>query len=70
MKRAIIIVLDSAGIGALPDAESYGDAGTNTLGHIAEAAFVVEQGPGAPFVADRDQQDQAGARALQAAAGE
>ncbi len=37
MKRAIIIVLDSAGIGALPDAESYGDAGTNTLGHIAEA---------------------------------
>jgi phosphopentomutase len=37
MKRAIIIVLDSAGIGALPDADRYGDAGTNTLGHIAEA---------------------------------
>jgi phosphopentomutase len=29
------IVLDSVGIGALPDAEEYGDAGRNTLGHIA-----------------------------------
>ncbi|MCX6349332.1 MAG: phosphopentomutase [Candidatus Aureabacteria bacterium] len=37
MKRAIIIVLDSAGIGALPDAGRYGDAGANTLGHIAGA---------------------------------
>ena len=37
MKRAIIIVLDSVGIGEMPDAEEYGDAGANTLGHIAEA---------------------------------
>ena len=31
MKRAIIIVLDSVGIGALPDAANFGDAGSNTL---------------------------------------
>ena len=37
MRRAIIIVLDSLGIGALPDAKMYGDLGSNTLGHIAEA---------------------------------
>ncbi|HOQ37515.1 MAG TPA: phosphopentomutase [Acetivibrio sp.] len=35
MKRAIIIVLDSVGIGELPDAEKYGDKGSNTLGNIA-----------------------------------
>lgn len=34
MKRAIIIVLDSFGIGALPDAEIYGDVGANTLAGI------------------------------------
>lgn len=34
MKRATIIVLDSLGVGALPDAERYGDKGTDTLGHI------------------------------------
>jgi phosphopentomutase len=33
--RAIVIVLDSVGIGALPDAASYGDEGSNTLGNIA-----------------------------------
>jgi phosphopentomutase len=33
--RAIVIVLDSAGIGELPDAGSYGDGGSNTLGNIA-----------------------------------
>lgn len=37
MKRVILTVLDSIGIGAMPDAELYGDAGANTLGHIAEA---------------------------------
>lgn len=37
-KRAIIIVLDSFGIGALPDAEKFGDAGSDTLGHIDEYA--------------------------------
>lgn len=34
MKRAIIIVLDSLGVGALPDAKDYQDEGSNTLGHI------------------------------------
>jgi len=33
-KKAILIVLDSVGIGELPDAASYGDAGSDTLGHI------------------------------------
>jgi phosphopentomutase len=33
--RAIVIVLDSVGIGELPDAASYGDQGSNTLGNIA-----------------------------------
>lgn len=37
MKRVIICVLDSFGIGAAPDAAKYGDEGANTLGHIAEA---------------------------------
>lgn len=33
-KRVIVMVLDSFGIGALPDAASFGDAGSDTLGHI------------------------------------
>lgn len=37
MARALVIVLDSVGIGGAPDAASYGDAGANTLGHIALA---------------------------------
>jgi len=37
MPRAILCVLDSVGIGGAPDAAAYGDAGANTLGHIAEA---------------------------------
>ncbi len=36
MKRAIVIVMDSVGIGELPDADKYGDVGSNTLGNIAE----------------------------------
>ncbi len=36
MKRALILVLDSLGIGASQDADLYGDTGANTLGHIAE----------------------------------
>ncbi|MDO5378348.1 MAG: phosphopentomutase [Clostridia bacterium] len=36
-KKAILIVLDSVGIGALPDAEKYGDKGADTLGHIMAA---------------------------------
>jgi len=35
--RVIWIVLDSVGIGPLPDADAYGDVGRNTLGHIAES---------------------------------
>lgn len=36
MARVTIIVLDSFGVGALPDAADYGDAGASTLGHIKE----------------------------------
>lgn len=38
MSRAFILLLDSFGLGALPDADKYGDAGANTFGHIAEWA--------------------------------
>jgi phosphopentomutase len=37
MPRAFLIVLDSVGIGGARDAAAYGDAGADTLGHIAEA---------------------------------
>lgn len=37
IKRAIVIVLDSVGVGALPDAAEYGDEGSNTLGNTARA---------------------------------
>ena len=37
MARALLIVLDSVGIGGAPDAGAYGDAGANTLLHIAQA---------------------------------
>lgn len=36
-KRMIVIVMDSVGIGALPDAAEYGDSGTNTLGNLARS---------------------------------
>jgi len=35
-KRIFLIVMDSVGIGEAPDAEKFGDAGSHTLGHIAE----------------------------------
>jgi phosphopentomutase len=35
-KRVFLIILDSVGIGHADDAEMFGDAGTNTLGHISE----------------------------------
>ena len=35
MKRVFLIVLDSFGIGAMPDAAEYGDEGVNTLGTVA-----------------------------------
>ena len=37
-KRIFTIVIDSLGVGALEDAAAYGDAGTDTLGHIAQSA--------------------------------
>jgi phosphopentomutase len=37
-RRAFVVVLDACGAGELPDAADYGDAGTNTLGHVSEAA--------------------------------
>lgn len=36
-KRVFVIVMDSLGVGAMEDSESFGDVGVNTLGHIAEA---------------------------------
>ncbi|HEX7610244.1 MAG TPA: phosphopentomutase [Solirubrobacteraceae bacterium] len=37
LRRAIVLVIDACGVGALPDAALYGDEGTNTLAHVAEA---------------------------------
>jgi phosphopentomutase len=37
MKRAAIIVLDGLGIGVAPDQDAYGDAGSDTLGNVAQA---------------------------------
>lgn len=39
-ERVILVVLDSVGIGAMPDAAEYGDAGRDTLGHICEVRRV------------------------------
>ena len=41
-RRAFVIVMDACGAGALPDAADYGDAGANTLGHLAEAVGGLE----------------------------
>jgi phosphopentomutase len=37
MPRACVIVLDAVGAGALPDADAYGDEGSDTLGNVARA---------------------------------
>ena len=34
MKKIILVVTDSLGVGELPDAEKYGDKGADTFGHI------------------------------------
>src|SRR3977135_2912978 len=39
-KRVTLIVLDGAGIGEMPDAPEWGDAGSDTLGHICESREV------------------------------
>jgi phosphopentomutase len=36
-RRVVIVVLDSVGIGALPDAALWGDSGTDTIGHVLAA---------------------------------
>ena len=41
-RRVFLIVLDSLGVGALPDAGEFGDAGTHTLDHLVEAAGGLE----------------------------
>src|SRR4051794_24260275 len=41
-RRALVVVLDACGCGALPDAGEYGDAGTNTLAHVADAVSGLE----------------------------
>ncbi len=38
VKRVVLIVLDGAGIGSLPDAGKYGDEGADTLGHVLAQA--------------------------------
>jgi phosphopentomutase len=45
MTRAIILVLDSFGIGATADADKFGDVGADTFGHIAEARAKSAAGP-------------------------
>ena len=63
MKRCIILMMDSFGIGAASDAAAFGDSGADTLGHIVEwygkhhrklgkelGLFTfMDEGPGFPF---------------------
>ena len=51
MARAFLVVLDSVGCGGAPDAAEFGDAGANTLGHIAEACAAgrADQGRAGPL---------------------
>ncbi|MFZ5592341.1 MAG: phosphopentomutase, partial [Bacillota bacterium] len=37
IEQVVILVMDSAGVGALPDAHLYGDEGSNTLGNLSRA---------------------------------
>ena len=39
-KRVFLIVMDSLGIGAMPDSDKFGDFGVDTLGHIREDGFL------------------------------
>jgi phosphopentomutase len=41
-RRAFVLVIDACGVGALPDARAYGDDGTNTLAHLADAVGGLE----------------------------
>lgn len=51
MSRAFLVVMDSVGIGGAPDAGDYGDAGSNTVGHIARecAAGRADDGRSGPL---------------------
>lgn len=40
--RVFVIVMDSLGVGAMPDSEKFGDVGVNTLGHISESVETFE----------------------------
>ena len=53
-KRVFIIVIDSLGIGAMPDAGKFGDEGADTLGHIAGqqgSAYPISAALGLPISA-------------------
>ena len=41
-KRIFLIVMDSLGVGAMPDSERFGDVGVNTLGHISESVDTLD----------------------------
>ena len=40
-RRIVIVVLDSLGVGALPDAADFGDSGSDTVGHVNDACGLV-----------------------------
>ena len=42
VNRVFVIVMDSLGVGAMPDSEKFGDVGVNTLGHISESVDTFE----------------------------
>ena len=46
MKRVFLIVLDSFGIGAMPDSEAFGDVGVNTLAACATSEKLMRYGGG------------------------
>ncbi len=77
MKRLFWIVLDSVGIGALPDAAEYQSEGANTLGHVLKktklrlpnmARMGLGQIEGVPYPEDKDAMGAAG-RAMEKAKG-
>ena len=41
-KRVFVVVMDSLGVGAMPDSADFGDIGVNTLGHISESVGTFE----------------------------
>lgn len=41
-KRIFVIVLDSLGVGAMPDAKKFGDEGTDTFGHVLDTMGIMD----------------------------